>query len=445
MNSPAALAFPRRAADARLTWGHAPKSWGDFETDVRRLWAALSTRRGRTVVLCASDRYLFAVGLVAAWNAGLVVELPPNKQRDTVGGLAARPNVVALLHDGGWAGIDLRTAAADPSSVLPAHAAAYPANRPLVIVYTSGSTGSPAPHVKTAGQLLGEAAVLCERFGFRDAAVASTAPPHHLYGLLFSVIVPLVGGGTFARATPLYPSAIVDASAQATVLVSVPAHLEALAEVAPGSLDAGLRVFSSGAPLPPATAGVLRARHGLAVTEILGSSETGGIAWRVGTGPWTALPGVSIDADANGALLVDSPFLAPDAERPFRAADRIAPLGPGLFRHLGRGDSVVKIGGERVNVTAVEAILRGVAGVTDAAVVAVETPDTRQHELWAAVVAPAHSVASLRAALLRSLDPVAVPRNLRLVARLPRTGLGKMPLADLLALFDSDAGTEASA
>src|SRR5204863_8983612 len=84
--------------------------------------------------------------------------------------------------------------------------------------------------------------------------------------------------------------------------------------------------------------------------------------------------------------------------------------------------------------------LRAIPGVADAAVVSVDTPSARQHELWAAVVAPTHSVESLRAALLRRLEPIAVPRRFRIVGALPREDNGKLVRARLLALF-SESGT----
>ena len=63
-----------------------------------------------------------------------------------------------------------------------------------------------------------------------------------------------------------------------------------------------------------------------------------------------------------------------------------------------------------------------------------------RHELWAAVVAPALSVAVLRSALLRRLEPIAMPRRFRLVAALPREDNGKLVKARLLALF-AESGT----
>src|SRR6185369_9337324 len=283
------------------------------------------------------------------------------------------------------------------------------ADRLIVSVYTSGSTGEHVACRKTAGQLLGEARLLVSLFGLGpDARVLATVPPYHIYGLLFGVLVPLMGGGAFVRGTPHHAETIAAEAARhrASVLCSVPAHLRGLAALAPGALRGLGRIVSSGAPLDPRTAAEVAALTGTAVTEVLGSSETGGIAWRTAgadTGlAWQPFPGIRVTADADGAMLVESPFLYPATPpAPHRAADRVQPLPDGRFQLLGRADGVVKIGGSRISIAEVEQLLREVPGVRDAAVLKVDVEGPRQHELWAVVAAPGVQVADLRAALLR--------------------------------------------
>jgi acyl-coenzyme A synthetase/AMP-(fatty) acid ligase len=238
------------------------------------------------------------------------------------------------------------------------------------------------------------------------------------------------------------------------VLVSVPAHLRALKILDVGQLPPLVRVFSSGAPLPPDTAKLLRARFGLAVTEVLGSTETGGIASRV-SGPeidqadaeamqarvWTPLPHVRIGIDVEGRLLVDSPFLPPEGPRPWPTADRIEVVDhvadSPRFRHLGRIDGVVKIGGKRVALAEIERRLLEIPGVEDAAAWVVEVGGARGSETVAMVVAPGLSPEYLRAELRRWLDPVVIPRRLRLVDALPREQSGKLSRRRLLEALDA--------
>jgi 3-hydroxymyristoyl/3-hydroxydecanoyl-(acyl carrier protein) dehydratase len=83
--------------------------------------------------------------------------------------------------------------------------------------------------------------------------------------------------------------------------------------------------------------------------------------------------------------------------------------------------------------------------VREAAVLSVDVPGLRQRALWAVVVAPGLTVAELRAALLRRVDPIAVPRRFRLVETLPREDSGKLVKARLRALFSPDQESAAPA
>ena len=453
--------------------GDEPRSWGDLLADAAVLARALPAAAADEVMVACADRYLCAVALLAVWSSGRCAALPPNSRQETIDRLCAERGISIVLHDGGGQGalgLDVRTV---PLATAPTAAPAleFAPGRPLVCVYTSGSTGTHVACPKTAAQLLGEAALLVQLWDLGPGTrVLVTVPPHHLYGLLFGVLVPFMGGGSFVRTTPLHAETIAAQAGdhQANVLVSVPAHLHAVATLPAGALPSLARIFSSGAPLDPGTAAAVTARAGRPVTEVLGSSETGGIAWRDsgadGDGTWAPFPGVTVTEDPDdGTMQLRSPFAdagpskgpappatgsreqsshSPTRSGVVRGADRIRAHADGRFELLGRADGVVKIGGTRVAVAEIERLLREITGVADAAVVAIDTPSPRQHELWAAVVAPTLSVAALRDALLRRLEPIAMPRRFRLVAALPREDNGKLVRARLLTLFDEPAGPE---
>jgi acyl-coenzyme A synthetase/AMP-(fatty) acid ligase len=439
------LAPRPRDLNTPFALGDEPRSWGQLLADAAVLARALPA--GAEMMVACADRYLCAVALLAVWHGGRAAALPPNSRQETIDRLCAERGIPLVLHDGGGQGalgLDVRT-------VLPSTTAAPPVTlefepeRPLVCVYTSGSTGAHVACPKTAAQLLGEAALLVRLWDLGPGTrVLATVPPHHLYGLLFGVLVPLMGGGGFVRTTPLHAETIAAQARdhQANVLISVPAHLHAVATLAAGALSTVARIFSSGAPLDPATAAAVTSRTGRPVTEVLGSSETGGIAWRDsgGDATWTPFPGITVTEDPDdGTMRLRSPFAASGVSA---GADRIRAHADGRFELLGRADGVIKIGGTRVAVAEIERLLREVPGVTDAAVVAIDTPSPRQHELWAAVVAPTLSVAPLRDALLRRLEPIAMPRRFRLVSALPREENGKLMRARLLQLFDEAAAPE---
>lgn len=440
------LAPRQRDREAPFALGDVPRSWGDLLSDAATLAAALPPGlRGELMVAC-NDRYLCAVTLLATWAVGCVAALPPNSRQETIDELCAAQGIPLVLHDGGGSGgLDVRPLLTAPArgraAVAPLAPPSFAPEQPVVCVYTSGSTGAHVACRKTAAQLLGEARLLVDLFELGPGTrLLATVPPHHIYGLLFGVLVPFMGGGAFARSTPHHAETIA-AQARAlgaNVLCSVPAHLRGLGAVGKGALPPLRRIFSSGAPLDPATAAEVEALADTPVTEVLGSSETGGIAWRTsgGRGLWRPFPPVRVTAGAGGLMLVESPFAG---ETPHQGADRIEPAGDGTFTLVGRADGIVKIGGGRIAVAEVERLLRELPSVRDAAVVSVAVGGARQHELWAAVVAPGATVPELRAALLRRLEPIALPRRFRLVDALPREDNGKLQRQRLLALFDTTA------
>ena len=430
---------------------------------------------GSEVLVVCGDRYHVAVAVLAAWERGHAVALPPNAAPETVRALRRRPGVVALLHDTDtpdefdlrpWLGVgdELSPGTGVASAVGvgdelapgtgPAALAEIDGARVIATVYTSGSTGAHQACPKTAAQLLGEAATLARCFAVTPARrVVATVPPHHLYGLLFSVLMPLAAGASFVRETPLHAEtgAATARRHAADLLVSVPIHLRSLTVLDAGELPALAGVFSSGAALPSETAAAL-GELGLVVTEIYGASETGGIAWRrhlpgALEATWAPLPGVEIVADASGRLLLRSPFLPPDAAIPFACEDVIEVALGGRFRLLGRRDGVLKIGGKRVALAEVEQRLLAQPWLADAAVAASAVEGPRGQEIVAAVVArapgpDAELVARVRQGLLQWFDPVVVPRKIKVVSRLPREASGKLTRASLLALFERPAASE---
>lgn len=440
-----ALLHRHQAPDLVAT-GPEARTADRFLSDARaiaaRLPAAPAASRGEPseIILVCHDRYLFAAAMIAAWERGYVIALPPNAQEQTVTALRKSGNVATVVHDvDGMYGIDVRPVVAAAPELAYGALAPVPAERRIVVVYTSGTTGAPMACPKTAGQLIGEARLLARTFGITHGErICATVPPHHIYGLLFGVLLPLVSGATFARETVLHaePLAALVARDQARVLVSVPAHLRALRVLEGGRLPTITRVFSSGAPLPAETARDLGARFGWAVTEVLGSSETGGMAWRDRPGAaWTPFEGVVVREGEGGRMLIDSPFLDPGVTRPFVSGDRVAVEPGGTFQHLGRADGVLKIGSTRVSVAELEARLLAIPGVTDAAALPVEVGGARGWESWAAIVARGHTPQTIRAALLPWLDPVVIPRRIRIVEALPREPNGKLRRDALRALF----------
>jgi carnitine-CoA ligase len=103
--------------------------------------------------------------------------------------------------------------------------------------------------------------------------------------------------------------------------------------------------------------------------------------------------------------------------------------GPGALRFVGRADDVIKVAGENVSLTEVEAVLAQAPGVLEVAVVA-RADAIRDQVPVAYVVArdPDHAptVDELATWAADQLTPQARPREWHLIDSLPRTSVGKV-------------------
>ncbi|MEU3723202.1 amino acid adenylation domain-containing protein [Streptomyces sp. NPDC031705] len=121
----------------------------------------------------------------------------------------------------------------------------------------------------------------------------------------------------------------------------------------------------------------------------------------------------------------------------YRTGDLGRRLPDGSIQFLGRVDDQVKIRGHRVELSEVESVLKAVAGIRDAAVVALDA-GTENARLAAALVADGDgpSVEQVRSALADELPGYLVPDRFAVLDELPLTPNGKTDrrgVAELLA------------
>ena len=402
--------------------------------------AAFSARSGQCFALYMEDATEFAAALFGAWHAGKTVLSCADALDDTCARLGARVDGFAGEFPPGCVPMARGTAVDDGGDWPELDEAAT-----RLVVYTSGSTGEPVAIDKCLAQLAREIEALESAFGagIGEAHVHGTVSHQHIYGLLFRVLWPLAAGRAIAPRQFFHEeiAASIDAPA---VLVTSPAHLKRI----PDAVDyrqarARLRaVFSSGGALSAQASLGAAERLGQAPIEILGSSETGGIASRTSPAEaWAPLPGVRWRI-ADGLLEVASPHLPTAAW--WRSADRAETVEEGGFRLLGRADRIVKVEERRVSLQALEHGLAAMPEVVEARVLVHEGLRT---ELAAVVVLSPAGTALLQAdgrrALVRRLsgtlaaahDPVTRPRRWRFVAALPVDAQGKTRDAALRMLF----------
>jgi len=315
-----------------------------------------------------------------------------------------------------------------------------------IFLQTGGTTGQPRLWAKTARNLLGEVVAHVRALQVEPGDhILATVPPHHIYGLLFSVLLPLYSGATVERVSPFFPREIAERieRTSATILVSTPAHFRAMAS-APLSGHHLRLVLSSGAPLLAGDAASYFAQTGHWPLEIYGSTETGGIAVRrqdVPDSAWAPLPGVNCRLDGE-VLAVSSPHVSGDAPRDsggyFRTADLARIQPDGRFDLLGRDDGVVKVGGQRVTLPEIEKALAGLDQVENAVVLAVPSQSGRGQEIIALVASKRPADEILRE-LRGQLPSPSWPRRLRCVEAIPITPTGKRDRAAILQILESAA------
>lgn len=418
-----------------------PVSRIEFLAEARRIADELPDH-AHAVNLC-QDRYLFALGLVACLLRGIVTLLPPDRgfrqlaqiEQTHPGALILTDQATETVHDA-W----LLQRPDQPLMPTTEASLSLPDDQVAVIAFTSGSTSSPRPHVKTWGSLCASALHI-DRFlgGVRGKTVIATVPPQHMYGLELSILLPLCRGSLLEPSRPFFPTDIVSAVAEASpprILVTTPIHLKALlaSDLRLPTLDF---VVSATAPLDPGLSADCQRRFGLPLLEIYGCTETGSIAGRCPTEglAWHVFEGIDLSAGASGVEVK-----APHLPEVIPLNDRLRILDDRHFVLEGRSTDLVNIAGKRTSLTALNQSLVEAPGVVDGAFylpdeVSGETATPRL--LAFAVLAPGVSVDVVQLWLRQQLDPAFVPRALIPVPALPRRETGKLPREALASLLDT--------
>lgn len=392
------------------------------------------------------DPIEFSAALIAIWERGDRVILPADNQPATLSGLSDKG--VAL-------GPEAPRRENDTAPGLPSRPPQWgsgPLPEVAVSLYTSGSSGDPQRLDKRFDQLDAELATQGSLWPLLGRLVVSQVSHQHIYGLLFSILRPICEASPFSAQTCRYPETLhtwlqwCQSEGHRIILVSAPPALSRLPEALdwkPSSM-ALETIYSSGAPLPKHASDQIHERLGTPVHEVYGSSETGGIAWRIQQrGPaWAALPGVEVRHDEDNRLWLRSRHLeSPDQWQ--RQADLIALTDDG-FELLGRADRIVKIGGKRISLTAMDRALATLPGVERALTWTVERRDLR----LAAVIqlspnAMPHdhqhhrdTVKRLRRALAERFETPALPRYWRFVDQWPTNTQGKLSADIRQRLFE---------
>ena len=317
-----------------------------------------------------------------------------------------------------------------------------------VVFRTSGSTGGSKTIVKTFEMLAKE--VAWHRRGLASVLASkplflATIDPEHYYGTLWRRLLPEAAGCVCDPEVIRSPESLVakmrsaEASGRSVFLVTTPSFLDRFTAYAdqyevPRNC---VEIVTSGALLTKDVSDRTAGVFGIAPRQIFGSTETGGVAFRRGDGPWTVFDCVKVSSD-DGRIAVKSPFCF---RRRYVMGDgcELAPDGR-TFRLLGRRDRLVKINEERVDLAEMEEKVRSL-GYRDCALaelsgdhgpvlglVLADDPSSCRERPTAM---------ELRRALLPVFPKGTVPKRFRFVSELPRNHQGKVLKSAVVRILES--------
>ena len=420
--------------------------------------SCFSSQEKQTLCLCTTDKAIMAAALLAAMTRPATLIIPHAFSESVLARMhEAHPFSKAILSrsnkqnepDTLPAGVEkIRVDPGAADAAGPFEPAWRDTDSIFVKLFTGGSTGAPAIWSKTVRNLFGEALYHARTLAITpEDRIAATVPPNHIYGLLFSVLMPLMASASVIDDILTYPQEIQQACSRdkASILISIPLHYKML-HTSGLSADAVRWAMSSAAPLDIADSQAFYQQTGVGVTEVYGSTETGGIATRCcaeAETPFTVFDCIQWQITMD-RLAIRSDFTSPELPRTpegfFITSDRARAAGPHTFELGGRADRIVKIAGKRVDLDEVKTAIVRMPEVRDAAVICAPDKTARSNEIRALVETGAEKDV-IRQFLRSRLEAYALPRRIRITDKMPLSPTGKYDsrqIESLLAANEPD-------
>ena len=344
---------------------------------------------------------------------------------------------------------------------------------PLLVLYTSGTTGAPKGALITDRNIASNLDMLARAWAWTDRdAVVHALPLFHVHGLLLGVLGSLRRGGTLRWVPRFSPDDVGAALFEhaPAVLFAVPTMYHRLCEAAEqspalaGALRSARLLVSGSAPLSVADHRRLERltgqraieRYGLTETLINCSTRHDGERRPGSVGP--PLDGVELrlvdDArvpitdDDTGEIAVRGPHVFAgylgneaatravlDDDGWFYTGDVATRDPDGELRIIGRRSTdIIKCGGFKVGAGEVEAALLEHPAIAEAAVIGAPDPDLGERIVAFVVARAPVDARALEDHVASRLSPHKRPRDVRFVDALPRTPLGKVQKTRLRSL-----------
>lgn len=411
-------------------------AWQDFTHRSQQIRQQLQQENIHTVAFWFEDAAYFACTMLACFDAGVKILLPPNLLEENQQWITENANF--LFNDTLFETYGIRQKVANQAFVI------NKTSQTEIWLKTSGSSGQPKIMKKTAEKMWQESEAICASLPFpqgENIHVVSSVSAQHHYGLSYRVMLPLNMGWSIARKQQPYPEYLIAESLRASqiVWISSPALLTHLNLDDPLLHQCNiLGILSSGGMLPEETAKAMRAKLNTKTIEGYGSTETGVIAFREQAGLWTPTPVTRLGTNEEGALWVESPWL----EQREQTADAVEIIG-NQFHLLGRIDRIVKFGDKRISLVKIEQDILKHPWVTDAYIA--QHPTHLRPAAWIALNAEGiaayrqsgrHFVAkTLRCFLSEIQEHSGLPRYWRFASALPRNSQSKISRMDFEHVF----------
>jgi len=332
------------------------------------------------------------------------------------------------------------------------------------ILYTSGTTGRSKGAMLTHGNMLSNALVLKDYWGWKSGDVLIHALPiFHVHGLFVALHGALINGSKIIWLARFDPKLVLHKLPEATVFMGVPTLYVRLLQEPGLTKEAvrNMRLFVAGsAPLLIETFNEWRERTGHTIVERYGMSETvmltsnpydSAQGERRGGTVGFPLPGVSLRVRDEaghdlpvgeiGGIEVKGPnvfkgyWRMPEKTREEFTADGFFKTGDvgkidgrGYVSIVGRSKDLIISGGYNVYPAEIEGYINEMPGVAESALVGVPHPDFG--EVGVAIVIPKPGATldagQIIAGLKASLANFKIPKRCFVVDELPRNTMGKV-------------------
>ena len=306
-----------------------------------------------------------------------------------------------------------------------------------ILFFTSGSSGFPVGAFKSRENLLLEVQSLKKVLTKREIKrVVVTVPFVHIYGILAGLLLPMELGDVqlIVKEDFLPYELLEEASRENTLVITTPVFIKALGKLPSDASLSGSLFVSSTAPLALEDVELFEDKYSSNVVQLFGSTETGGIAYKIGKGvEWSRLDGVKIALEED-KLSVTSPFISSyllkesveKLVQPYVTED-IVEIEDEKFTLIGRSNKLIKIAGKRISATQIENILEEIPEVNRAIVELVYKKELLRSEQ---IIITLEATKKLDKRLVKEkisqyYGIITIPFNLKYVDKIDYSSVGK--------------------